>query len=95
MCYLFMPKNLGLDAVLSRRRGELEKARRLQHRDQPGGVSADRKKIEEGAVGTRGKPEAHTCMLRLLEGPSIPGTGAPGGGAWWAATTGSHRVGHD
>ena len=85
MCYLFMPKNLGLDAVLSRRRGELEKA--------PTGGQLTGSSIatsqavfprtarrpRKGPWGPGGKPEAHTCMLRLLEGPRIPGTGEPGG----------------
>ena len=38
-------------------------AHRLQHRDQPG----------RRGRGDLGKPEAHTYMLRLLEGPSHAG----------------------
>lgn len=58
MCYLFMPKHLGLDTVLSWRRGELEKA--------PTGGQLTGSSIATsqagGAVGTQGSQRlTRTC----------------------------------
>lgn len=50
ICYLFMPKHLGLDTVLSRQRGELEKA--LTGGQLTGSSTATSQ--AGGAVGTRG-----------------------------------------